>query len=352
MLLTLIKDVISSLKAPAENDVLDRANELCSQALHNEAIDTLTTLLDRKPGCVAALMLRGSAKRESGRVEEAMADFNRADVLAPDDPHCLFALASGWYALGDHQLAREYCERGRRVAPDSNMLFALLAQIKLGGESYTKVLARIIDHVKPRTYVEIGVFRGDSLKLAQLPTLAIGIDPAPQLMAPLAANHKIFTATSDDFFAGHDLRTELNGLPVDLAFIDGMHHFEFALRDFANLERHCSRDSIILIHDCYPLDRESAGRAPRNVNWSGDIWRLIVLLKKYRPDLSVNVIGTPPTGLGLVRNLDPNSGFLLEQYERLYHEFLALDYSHLDEDMSGKLNLFPNDWEKIRALLG
>jgi hypothetical protein len=32
------------------------------------------------------------------------------------------------------------------------------------------------------------------------------------------------------------------------------------LRDFANLERHCTRNSIILIHDCYPLDRESARR--------------------------------------------------------------------------------------------
>ena len=31
----------------------------------------------------------------------------------------------------------------------------------------------------------------------------------------------------------------------DLAFIDGMHHFEFALRDFANLERHCAPGSTM-----------------------------------------------------------------------------------------------------------
>jgi hypothetical protein len=232
------------------------------------------------------------------------------------------------------------------------MIFGLLAQIKLGGEYYFNVLAHILSHVKPRTYVEIGVFRGDSLRLAKLPTLAIGIDPAPQLAAPLAANHKVFVETSDTFFAAHDLRAELGGLPVDVAFIDGKHNFEFALRDFANLERHCTRDSIILIQDCYPLDRASAERAPRAVNWSGDIWRLIVLLKKHRPDLSISTIGTPPTGLGLVRNIDPGSRVLFENHDRLCGEFLALDYSYLDEDMPGKLNLFPNEWEKIRALLG
>ena len=48
--------------------------------------------------------------------------------------------------------------------------------------------------------------------------------------------------------------SELGGKTLDLAFIDGMHHFEFALRDFINVEKYCSADSIILIHDVYPID--------------------------------------------------------------------------------------------------
>jgi len=350
MLLTLIKDLIGNFKAPVEAAVLERARELYSQSLHHEAIDILTGLIDRNPDCVPALMLRGVAKRETNRVSEAVADFRRAERLAPADPDCLFELAACSYLLGDHSIALQYCERGRRAAPDYPKLFALMAQIKLGGEIYFKVLGRILEYVEPRTYVEIGIFQGDSLRLAQPPTLAIGIDPQPRLTAPPAKNHKIFAETSDVFFASHDLRAELNGLPVDLAFIDGMHHFEFALRDFANLERYCTPESTILIHDCYPLDRESAGRVPRSVNWSGDIWRLIVLLKKYRSDLSINVIGTPPTGLGVVQNLDPGSRYLLENHDRLCEEFLALEYSYLDEDMPKKLNLFPNEWEKIQAL--
>ena len=129
-------------------------------------------------------------------------------------------------------------------------------------------------------------------------------------------------------------------------------NFEFALRDFANLERYCSRESTILIHDCYPLDRETAGREGSPSFWSGDIWRLIVLLKKYRADLAIHTIGTPPTGLGMVRNLDPNSHVLTKNHDQLCQEFLALDYAYLNDDKAKKLNLVTNNWEAIRALLG
>lgn len=351
MLFKVIKNLISSRNAPAEDDVLRLARELLDRSQHEDAIDILTTLLEYQPDRVQGLILRGIANREIGRLQESRADLARATALAPNDPYGLYEMAATAHALGDNRNAVEYCERARRIVPGFNKPFALQAQIRFGGEYYLDVLARIIHHVRPRTYVEIGIFQGESLRLAKPPTLAIGIDPEPRLTEPLGGNHKVFTETSDTFFENRDLRAELGGLPVDLAFIDGMHYFEFALRDFANLERHCTRDSTILIHDCYPLDRESAGREPRPSNWSGDIWHLIVLLKKYRPDLSVRTIGTAPTGLGFVRNLDPGSRYLLEHHDRLCEEFLALDYSYLDSDMAGKLNLFPNEWSKIRALL-
>jgi len=294
----------------------------------------------------------GTAKRNAGRLAEAFADFSRAAELAPDDPHCLRQAAEVAYLVGQPQLALGYCGRLRSVAPGLHVIDMLEAQIRFGGEHYLQVIARILDALKPRTYVEIGVEHGNSLRLVQAPTLAIGIDPEPKLAGPLAANQKVFAQTSDDFFATRDLRAELGGLPVDLAFIDGMHQFEFALRDFANLERFCTRGSTILIDDCYPLNRETAERERRRDFWSGDVWRLIVLLKKYRPELAIHIVATPPCGLAVVRQLDPDSRFLREHYERLCREFLALDYAFLEDDMPGKLNLFPNDWGKIRALLG
>lgn len=259
-------------------------------------------------------------------------------------------MAFAYFALGDKQRALAYCEQSRQADPQYATPRWLQAEIILGGENYMTLLQRIHTHLRPRTYVEIGIFQGEAFALALAPTRAIGIDPEPRLINPPAANQMVFAQTSDAFFGGHDLRAELDGLPVELAFIDGMHHFEFALRDFANIEAHCTRDSVILIHDCYPLDRQTAGRDGAPPFWSGDIWRLIVLLKKYRSDLAIHIIAAPPTGLALVRNLDPGSRLLSGNHDRLREEFLALDYSYLDNDKAGKLNLVAGDWQTVRAL--
>jgi hypothetical protein len=106
-----------------------------------------------------------------------------------------------------------------------------------------------------------------------------------------------------------------------------------------------------LIHDCYPLNRLTAERERRTLFWSGDVWRLVLLLRKHRPDLSLNVIATAPTGLCVVRRLDPDSRVLQDNYEALVREYLALDYAVLDTDKAGMLARFPNDWEKIKPLL-
>src|SRR5258706_6995612 len=186
--------------------------------------------------CLArAHFANGSAKRRAGRLTEAFADFSRAAELAPDDPKCLLQAAEVASLTGEPQLALEYCGRLRSIAPELEGTDMLQAQIRFGGEHYLQVMARILDAVRPRTYVEIGVERGTSLRLVQAPTLAIGIDPEPKLAGPLAANHKVFAETSDALFAGRDPRAELGGLPIDLAVIDGMHQFAFALRGFAKL---------------------------------------------------------------------------------------------------------------------
>ncbi len=192
---------------------------------------------------------------------------------------------------------------------------------------------------------------GYSIALALPETRAIGVDPEPKIARPLGPHVSIRATTSDAYFAGGDVSGDLGGHPVDLAFIDGMHQFEFALRDFINIEKHCSPRSTVLIHDCYPLNRLTAERERQTQFWSGDIWRLILALRKYRPDLSVNVIATSPTGLGMVRRLDPHSKVLSERYEEILREYLAMDYSVLDADKPGMLALYPNDWGKVQALL-
>jgi len=318
---------------------------------HSAAAQHFARALDADPKHAQAHQYAGGVAFHAGRFSEALEHFQSARRLDPRGAQYHFDAGVTHWKMGAIDAARECCETTLALAPGSDPALNLLAVLTFPGASYFDVLSMIHSHLRPRTYLEIGVADGQSIALARPETHAIGVDPEPKISRPLGPRTEIYHETSDQYFASHDVRAELDGLPIELAFIDGMHQFEFALRDFINIEKHSSPRSTILIHDCYPLTRLSAERERRTTFWSGDIWRLILLLRKYRPDLSVNVIATAPTGLGVVRGLDPASGVLQERLEAIVREFLALDYSVLDADKAGMLALFPNDWEKIKEIL-
>lgn len=73
---------------------------------------------------------------------------------------------------------------------------------------------------------------------------------------------------------------------------------------------------------------------------SGDVWKVVVLLKKYRPDLSIHTVATPPTGTCVVRNLDPGSRFIADNLQRLVDESSQLDHGYLEKRRGPKFNLF------------
>lgn len=266
-------------------------------------------------------------------------------------PAQLVLAARAAATAGDRQGAVDYAEQALQLVPDALEARQLLADLYLHGRGYDAVLADIHGHLRPRTYIEIGVATGKSLRLARPETVVLGVDPDPAIEEPLPANARLYRETSDRFFSGRDVRAELGGLPVDLAFIDGLHQFDYALRDFMNLERLSSPAGTILVHDCVPLDRVSAQRERASGAWSGDVWRLIVLLKNARPDLHIHTIAAPPTGLAVIRGLDPSSRLLSSRTDGLIEEYLRLDYAYLGADRAEKLNIVPNDWELIRRLL-
>ncbi len=231
-------------------------------------------------------------------------------------------------------------------------------------QPYFELLDKVHQYLLPRTYVEVGVSGGRSLTLALPGTRCVGIDPNPRIALRVPRRTRIFAETSDQFFAGNDLKVLLGGLPLDLAFIDGMHNFEFALRDFMNLERASSPSTTIFVHDCLPISEETASRevpagrvAPEvrsggAICWSGDVWRLILLLRKWRPDLTVAVVDSAPTGVGLIRGLDASSHVLHDHYDEIVDEYLSVPYDVLDDgSKEEKLNVIPGDWSTVKALL-
>jgi len=213
------------------------------------------------------------------------------------------------------------------------------------------LLDRIQQTLRPRTYVEIGVRFGTSLQLALPGTTCVGIDPAAELRYPVPRRAEVFNMTSDEFFATHDLCEVLGNRPVDIAFIDGMHWFEYALRDFANIEAACSPGSVVFIHDCYPIDAASAARERTTKLWSGDVWKTILALRDLRPDLDVVTLDAKPTGLAMVTRLDPTSTALAETMDAAIEHYMDLPYESIAADQAAVLNRAPADWESVAALL-
>ncbi len=212
---------------------------------------------------------------------------------------------------------------------------------------YFDLIRRLHVALRPRTYLEIGVHTGKSLALAGPETTIIGIDPVPAIRTRINDTTKLFFETSDDFFAQHDVRELLGGRTLDMAFIDGMHLFEYALRDFRNIERFCTSDSVVLVHDCYPLDAASSGRIRGSETWTGDTWKLVPCLRALRPDLEIVTVAVKPSGLTLIRNLDPTNTTLDERYDEALARFGDIGFDAIDGQHNEILNVVDNAWDDI-----
>jgi len=192
-------------------------------------------------------------------------------------------------------------------------------ELTAGEESYLDSLNRIHREFAPRKYLEIGVRKGRSLALSKV--VSIGIDPAPEIAVDLPEETAVYRQTSDDFFASGQLQAD--GFEPDLAFIDGMHLFEFAVRDFMNLERAMKPDGLIVIDDVFPNHPAQAVRTRNTQVWTGDVWKLRSFLEEVRSDLFFLALDTRPTGLLLIAGLDPSSRVLWDRYNPLMRRFLG-----------------------------
>ena len=202
------------------------------------------------------------------------------------------------------------------------------------GEHYRSFLQRLHAELQPSTYLEIGTLKGETLSIASC--RSISIDPEFQISSDaigLKEECLFYQMTSDNFFDKYDPKA-IFGVPVDLMFLDGMHLCEYLLRDFANAERSASKKGLIVLHDCLPVeipmtDRTQNGTPSiqpyRNGWWTGDLWRTVLALREYRPDLTILCLDSFPTGLVLISNLDCDSDTIKERYTEITDRMLHMD---------------------------
>ncbi|MER8922447.1 class I SAM-dependent methyltransferase [Mesorhizobium sp. M0802] len=277
-----------------------------------------------------------------------------AGILARHDPVRNAAYFTGigdaYFAIGDNERAEVQYRKALDLNPDTVGAHVGLASTRMAGPFYYDWLERLYSELEPTVVVEIGVCDGVSLSKIKPPALAIGIDPNPRATMALSAETHIFPETSDTFFDRGGADALLAGRPLGVGFIDGLHTFDQALRDFANLEHYCDPGSVLLVHDTVPLDDTTQKVPPTTQFHTGDVWKMVPALKALRPDLDVFTIATPWTGLTVV------SGFGKLRYDPSWivqagERFANIEYTEIAANLGEALCLVANEWEPVFARL-
>jgi hypothetical protein len=251
-------------------------------------------------------------------------------VLADDPGHAPALFYGAQLALQTRQepLATQLLLALLERCPEFPSAQGLLASACFPGPPYRELLKRLHEILRPQTYLEIGVETGATLGFAKDAQCAVGIDPDASLLQRelLPACARVFTTTSDAFFAENTREGVFGDRRVDLALIDGMHLFEYALRDFIHVEAWSHPSSIVVLHDCVPLSPLTAQRERQSNLWVGDVWKVVSILREYRPELSVKIVKTAPSGLCIVRGLDPSSRVLSGRLDEIIARYQDVPY--------------------------
>jgi methyltransferase family protein len=204
---------------------------------------------------------------------------------------------------------------------------------------YLTFLRGIHDALQPSTYLEIGIRNGGSLALSRC--RSVGIDPAYNVTAEIDGDLALFRTISDEYFSRPEPLAPFGGRPIELAFIDGLHLFEFALRDFINVERHAAAGGVAIFDDVFPRTVDEAARDRHTLSWTGDVFKVLQVLERYRPDLVCVRVGTQPTGLFVVAGLDPSSTVLSDQYDEIVAQFVTGDPQDVPDEILSRLGVQP-----------
>ena len=127
--------------------------------------------------------------------------------------------------------------------------------------SRIEVVQKIVDLKEYKSYLEIGTFN-DELFSKIVCKKKIGVDPYS------GGNIRM---SSDSFFLQ-------NQESFDCIFIDGLHHYNQALKDIDNSLKILNSNGLILIHDCLPKSLDAQAVPRTEVDWNGDIWKAFVTL--------------------------------------------------------------------------
>jgi len=219
------------------------------------------------------------------------------------------------------------------------------------------IVSVIIEKLQAKTYLEIGVFKGDFFFFQRVKR-KIAVDPnfksSRLKILTYIRKNRFFEMTSDDLFSRNP--KILNKYGIDVALIDGLHTYEQSLKDVLNCLKYLNDNGYIILHDCYPPIKLQATPAKsmehfKSLNlpkstWCGDVWKTIPHLRSMRNDLKILVFNYD-VGIGIITKGEPSS--MLNYTEE---EIKMLTYDDLKKNPEYIVNLKPFSYffEFIKAI--
>jgi hypothetical protein len=221
-----------------------------------------------------------------------------------------------------------------------------------------EVLQTIINRIKAKTYLEIGVDKGNVFFSVQA-KIKYAVDPSFKFELKETIKRTVikklkfqeeryFEITSDDFFSNKASLFRRN--KIDVALIDGLHTYQQTLKDVSNCLKYLNKGGVLVLHDCNPTTEAMAypavsleHAASLNLkgwawDWSGDVWKTIVDLRSSRNDLNIFVLNCD-CGLGIVTRGNPENTL---NYRK--EDIEAMTYHDLEAKREELLNLRPPDF--------
>lgn len=170
-----------------------------------------------------------------------------------------------------------------------------------------------------KTYLEIGVHRGDNIKKIVC-DIKDSVDPYINDKYDYLEKDQeypvTYKTTSDYFF--ENIAPNLN-YKYDIIFIDGLHLTEQVDKDVENSLKYLNDNGTIVLHDCNPIEYDHQ-IVPRIYEyWNGDVWKSIIKLRN-RKDLNIFVIDSD-TGLGVITKNPFQNSEILEKSEYSWEYF-------------------------------
>jgi tetratricopeptide (TPR) repeat protein len=355
------------VQSPNDADALNLLGVLslqCGNLL--KASDFIQRAIDIEPNVAEYHHNLGQVLIKSGNLNGARACYRKSLALDPDLENARNQLNT-------------FGMKGAAIEPNEQHLRKEMRRYQ--------VVQHVIDGIKGRAYLEIGLAEGYTFANTRI-ARKVGVDPVPtaklinQLLnifnidyfsvctagnplssdlkltattgqaitqLPVGESAELFFMTSDSFFK--DKADALfQSEKIDVAFVDGLHTYEQTYRDVSNVLDHLNDNGVILMHDCNPPTCASAAPARSweeaekmnplgwNRMWCGDVWKSIIHLRAVRNDLNIFVLDCD-FGIGVVTKGKPG-----QQLDFTVDQIKGMTFDDLNANRRSLINLKPQSY--------